>query len=162
MIKRIVNSKGFTLIEIVVVLAVVAILLTLSIPNTSNRTTQIQIKESLNLLDKFKRQVADSYHTNGVFPADNAAAHLPEADKILGNYLSSLSLNQGAMHLTFGNKAHPLIADKQLSVRPVFVDASPNSPISWVCGYDDIPNGMQASGDNLSNIERTQIPLLCR
>lgn len=156
------KNLGFTLIEIIVVLAVVAILLTLAIPSTHHRVTQIHTKESIELVKKYQIDIASYYSAFGEFPTDNLTAGLPQADKIIGNYLTRVDAVDGALHLTLGNKAHKQIIDKKISLRPVYVDGSPGSPVSWICGYDETPTGMMVSGDNQTNLEPASLPISCR
>ncbi|MGK0441866.1 MAG: type IV pilus assembly protein PilA [Pseudohongiellaceae bacterium] len=156
------NPQGFTLIEIVIVLAVMSILLTLAIPSTHNKIIRGQVKVSLMLVAKYQHDIASYYQATGAFPADNNAIGMPEANKIMGNYLSQVEVINGALQLTLGNKAHKLAIDKVVSLRPIYVVGSPSSPTSWVCAYDAVPNGMQASGDNLSNLDVASLPLVCR
>lgn len=154
--------SGFTLIEIIVVLAVIAILMTMAMPNTTNRVAQMHVKESVELIEPFKKQLSDYYRFNGKFPGNNKAAGIPEPDKIMGNYVTSVELIDGALHLTLGHKAHKQLQGKLLSIRPIYVAGSPGSPISWVCGFDEVPKAMQVSGDNLTNMEALQLPINCR
>ncbi|WP_339673092.1 pilin [Dasania marina] len=155
-------TAGFTLIEILVVLAVIAILLTMAMPNTSHRVAQKQIKESLDLIAPFKKTIADYYLATATFPSNNSTAGLPDADKVMGNYLASVTVIDGALQLTLGNKALPQINGKQVSIRPIYVELSPASPVSWVCGFDEVPAAMQVSGDNQTNVELLQLPISCR
>jgi type IV pilus assembly protein PilA len=128
------TMRGFTLIEMLVVLAIIAILALVALPNTSDRVTRAQITEALPLADIAKAPLALAWKTTQTFPADNAAAGLPVPEKIVNNYISSLTVENGAIHIVFGNRANGLIKDKTLTLRPAVVEGEPVVPVVWVCG----------------------------
>ncbi|HMB73054.1 MAG TPA: pilin, partial [Gammaproteobacteria bacterium] len=68
----------------------------------------------------------------------------------------------GAMHVTFGNKAHTRISGSVLSIRPLYVTENPTSPISWNCGLSPPPNGMSAQGDDETDVVLQFLPAACR
>ncbi len=156
------RMAGFTLMEMLVVLAVLAILATLVLPTSGNRHIQEQVVESLELVERYKANLEAHYLATGAFPADNEAAGMPAPKKLIGSYLQRVDVVEGAMHLRFGRKFPESLAGKKLSIRPVVVEDSPASPISWVCGYDSIPEGMHAATDNLTDLELRYLPLRCR
>ncbi|ACE82949.1 pilin [Cellvibrio japonicus] len=154
--------RGFTLIEMMVVLAIIAIVALMAMPSPDPTLTRKQVSESLELIEDYKGLVAFYHKTTLKFLSDNQEAGIPEADKLLGNYVDRIELEKGAFHLHFGNKAHPNLKEKWLSVRPVVVKDSPQSPMSWICGNSAVPEGMQAIGDNKTNIDIKDLPLSCR
>ena len=156
------RSRGFTLIEIIVVLAVIAILSLIALPNKSGIVVRSQINESVKLVEDYKSRVALIYKTTGSFPEHNSTAGLPEADKIKGNYVTQVDLSNGAFNIVLGAKIRSDLAGKIVSVRPIYVAGSPDSPISWVCGNDSIPPGMEVAGDNNTNLEPHHLPIRCR
>ncbi|MDN3639533.1 type II secretion system protein [Simiduia curdlanivorans] len=156
------THRGFTLIEMMIVLSIIAILVTLAMPNSKGRMTRVQIEESLTLVEDYQLQVISYYKVMGEFPADNNTLGMPDPEKIIGNYLSAVTLEQGALHLELGNKIGEGQTGKVVSLTPVFVPGSPQSPVSWVCGSAAIPNGMQAAGANLTNLELAYLPTKCR
>src|SRR6185295_12958061 len=101
-----------------------------------------QVVEALPLADIAKLPVALSWAAVQTFPADNAAAGLPAADKIVSNLVKSVQVQDGAIQVTFGNRANGLIKDKVLSLRPAVVDDAPVVPVAWVCGYAQGPDKM--------------------
>ena len=157
------KTFGFSLIEIMVVIAIIAIIATLAIPSQAGAITQRRIIESINLIDPYKLQIEAYYRFHaGKFPANNEDAGLPDADKIKGNYLEKMVIRDGAMHLYFGQKMPEKLHHKILSIRPIFVKDSPNSPVSWVCGLNKIPSGMTAAGTDFTDIEPLFLPGRCR
>lgn len=159
---RAAHLRGFTLLEMLVVLAVVAILATLAVPASGYRTIQKQVVESVELVDVYKLPLEASLRASGKFAPNNKAAGMPDADKIIGNYLQSVTVKSGAMHLTFGRKFPESQHGKVLSIRPVYVEDSLASPVSWICGYDEVPAGMIAAGENRTDLDIKYLPLRCR
>lgn len=154
--------RGFTLIEIVVVLAIIAILATLAIPSKKSPVTRTYIKQNLNLVDDYQPLVVQYFQTFQTFPETNETLGIPEPDKIIGNYLQGVQLDNGALHLILGNKISNDLQGKILTLQPIYVEDSPLSPVSWICGYDAVPDGMLAASQNLTNVEIQYLPMECR
>src|SRR3989441_6797748 len=115
------HTRGFTLLELMVVIGIVAILALMAIPTYQDKFIRDQIAEALPLADIAKPPVALSWALLQNFPPDNAAAGLPVADKMVNNFISSVAIQGGAIHVTFGNKANSVIRGKILSLRPAVV-----------------------------------------
>ena len=156
------QNYGFTLIEMLVVLAIIAILSLIALPSPEPTIVRKQILESLELIESYKPILVAGYKLTSEFPKDNVAASMPKAELILGNYVDKIEMQQGAFQIHFGNKAHPAIKDKTLSYRPIIVKESPQSPMSWLCGYATVPKGMQAVGEDKTDIEFKYLPFSCR
>jgi type IV pilus assembly protein PilA len=156
------NAPGFTLIEMMVVIAVIAILLLLAVPTYRNKLTRDQIVEALPLADIAKKPVAASWASTQSLPADNASAGLPAADKIVSNFISAVSVESGAIHVTFGNRANGLIKGKVLTIRPAVIEDAPVVPVAWVCGYAPGPDKMTIKGENKTDIPIEFLPFACR
>lgn len=150
------------MIEMLVVLAVVAILALMALPTYQDKLIRDQVVEALPLADIAKLPVALSWAALQAFPADNAAAGLPAADKIVSNFIKSVQVQDGAIQITFGNRAHGAIRDKILSLRPAVVDDAPVVPPAWVCGYAQGPGKMTIKGENKTNITPNFLPAKCR
>jgi type IV pilus assembly protein PilA len=156
------RARGFTMMELMAVVAVIAILATLSIPSYFDRIVRDQIKSALPLADVAKKPVEASWTGTMTFPANNAAAGLPVADKIVANYVSALAIDNGAIHITFGNRANNAIAGKILTLRPAVIEDSPVVPVAWVCGYAEAPDKMALHGQNLTSVPELLLPVECR
>jgi type IV pilus assembly protein PilA len=157
-----IKITGFTLMEMMVVLAIICILAVLMMPVPQDNIARKQIAESLELIEGYKKQLTLNYQSNQTFPDSNKDADIPDPEKLIGNFVTKIELTNGAFHLYFGNKAHLNLKNKILSVRPISVKDSPESPISWVCGFSIVPDGMIAVGNNLTNIDKKLLPLGCR
>ena len=156
------RRSGFTLLELMVVVGIVAILALLAIPTYQDKFIRDQIAEALPLADITKPPVALQWALVQTFPADNAAAGLPVADKIVNNFIKSVAVQSGAIQITFGNHAHSAIAGKILTLRAAVVEDAPIVPITWVCGYATAPDKMTIKGENKTNIPPGYLPVRCR
>lgn len=161
--KTVRRQSAFTLIEIVMVIAIIAILAALALPSRLGEITQKRLIETLELVEHYKPLIENYYYSHaGEFPDDNDAAGLPEPNKILGNYLEKVEVRAGAMHLYLGQKLPENLHNEIVTLRPVFVKDSVDSRISWICGYDKKPSGMEAAGVNLTSVEKVFLPGRCR
>ncbi|MBN4055163.1 pilin [bacterium AH-315-K03] len=157
-----IQTNGFTLIEVLVVMAIIAILSMIALPSKTGVITRTQITESIKLVEDYKAVVALVYKSTGDFPMSNDEAGLPAAEKIKGNYVTRVDINHGGFHIVFGAKIRGDLAGKILSIRPIYVEDSLNSPISWICGNDSVPDGMSVSGENNTDIDLQYLPIRCR
>jgi type IV pilus assembly protein PilA len=153
---------GFTLIEIVVVLAVIAILATMAIPSFQDRIVRGQIVDAMKIADIAKAPIAASWAAAQTLPADNTAAGLPVAGKIVGTFVTSLTVEGGAIHVVFGNQANGAIRGKTLTLRPAVVPDAPVVPVAWVCGHASAVDQMTALGTDRTDVAINYLPLNCR
>jgi len=156
------RTQGFTIIEMLVVVGVVAILALMAIPSYQSKLVRDQVVEALALADLAKGPVAAVWKATQAFPADNAAAGLPAADKIVSTLVSAVAVREGAIHLSFGNRANGQIKGKVLSIRPAVVDDAPIVPVAWICGYAPVPEKMTVKGANRTDVAMTYLPYMCR
>lgn len=154
-------GRGFTLIEIIVVLAVVAILATIAVPGIQGKLVREQIVEAMKITDIVKPKVAAMWGQTHQLPADNAAAGLPVADKIVGNFVSSVSVEAGAIHVSFGNRANTALQGKLLTLRAAVVEDTPVVPLAWVCGHAEAVDKMTAKGTDRTTVPDKFLPLNC-
>ncbi len=156
------TEHGFTLIELMVVIAVMAILSTMALPSFQDRVIRAQVTEGLVLAEFAQRAVEQHRQRKGLLPADNAAAGLPPAEAIVGNHVEGIEVRGGVITITYGNRSNRNLRGKKLALRPAVVKPYPAVPIAWVCGLASVPERMEVAGENTTTLPSTQLPVDCR
>ncbi len=156
------RRNGFTLIELMIVIAILGILSTLALPSFQDRVMRAQVEEALGLAQFARQGVAEYYAKTRSIPKDNAAAGLPPASTIVGNYVTGLAVKDGAIVITFGNRTNKNLTGKTLTLRPAVVANQPMVPIAWVCGNAGVPGRMTAAAKNETTVPNTALPIDCR
>ncbi|WOB07422.1 pilin [Piscinibacter gummiphilus] len=153
--------RGFTLIEVLVVMAILAILALMAVPSLQGKYIREHIVEGVTLAKLAKDNVAAVWATTKALPADNAAAGLPAPEKIVNNVVKSVTVEGGAIHIVFGNRANGALQGKTLTLRPAVVEDAPVVPVAWVCAFASAPDQMKLFGPNRTDIERRHLPVNC-
>ena len=156
------SPRGFTLIELVVVMAIIAILALMAVPSYRDKYIREQVIEAMRLTDIAKGPIAVAWSTTKTFPDDNTAAGLPVADKVVSNYVKSLTVEAGAIHVVFGNQANGALRGMTLSLRPAVIEDAPIVPVAWVCGFAAAPEKMTVMAANKTDLPRGWLPVNCR
>jgi type IV pilus assembly protein PilA len=134
----------------------------MALPSYQDKLVRDQIIEALPLADIAKPAVAAAWSLKQPFPPDNAAAGLPPAEKIVSNLVSSVAIEGGAIHVTFGNRVNGAIKGKMLSLRPAVVEDALIVPVAWVCGFAPVPGNMTVKGANRTDVPQRYLPFKCR
>lgn len=145
-----------------VVLAILAILALMAVPIYRDKYIREQVVEAMRLTDIAKKPIAAAWAATQTLPDDNAAAGLPAPDKVVSNYVSSLTVEAGAIHVVFGNQANGALRGLSLSLRPAVVEDAPVVPVAWVCGFAAVPQNMTAMAANKTDLPKVWLPVNCR
>ncbi len=139
------KQQGFTLIELMIVVAIIGILAAIAIPAYQDYTIRAQVSEGLNLAGGAKAAVSEYTMDRGSFPDSNNTAGISAANSINGKYVTSVTVtNAGAVDVVYGNDAHRDLAGLTLSLSP-FTNAG---SVEWIC--------------QSANIADKHLPAACR
>lgn len=126
-------QQGFTLIELMIVVAIIGILAAIAIPAYQDYTIRAQVSEGVNLADGLKTPVADYYNDKGIWvAAGGGTTGVPPAASVVGKYVASVAVTTGVVQVTYGGDANSKItavAAPQLTLSPTDNGGS----ISWKC-----------------------------
>jgi len=156
-------ERGFTWIEMLMVLSVLAILGLIAIPAMQDGVLKRQVIDGIKLGAVAEAGVQAAYALGGgKFPADNKEAGLPDSDKIVGTLVKDVSVNAGAITITFGNNASKALEGKKVTLRPAVVPDSLVVPIAWLCHDAAVPKNMQVTGRDDTDVPPKWLPVECR
>ncbi|ENS8745237.1 pilin, partial [Neisseria gonorrhoeae] len=124
-------QKGFTLIELMIVIAIVGILAAVALPAYQDYTARAQVSEAILLAEGQKSAVTEYYLNNGKWPADNGAAGVAASSKIIGKYVKQVEVKNGVVTATMNSSGvNKEIQGKKLSLWAKRQDGS----VKWFCG----------------------------
>ena len=159
-------QKGFTLIELMIVVAIIGILAAIAIPAYQDYTIRSQVSEGLTLAGAAKAAVAESFSQTGTAPANRMAAGMSNvATDTAGKYVSGVEVTNGSIIITYGHEANTKIKSSVLQITPYeTVDAS----VAWRCGgAPALTNVTGTLGNgtatyNAGNVTAKYLPKACR
>lgn len=126
-------QAGFTLIELMIVVAIIGILAAIALPAYQDYTIRSQVSEALSLGSGLKIQVADVFADSGdIGDADSGSNGIPAANEVVGKYVDQVTVTDGVIEARMGNDAHSAVDTHTLVISPVTHLGS----IEWVCKRD--------------------------
>ncbi|MDY0038615.1 MAG: pilin [Zoogloea oleivorans] len=160
-------QQGFTLIELMIVVAIIGILAAVALPAYQDYTIRAQVSEGLSLASGAKNGYADFIANRGRLPTGpdfNGSIGVAQPTSILGNYVQSVTANvDGSIDVVFGNRANAAIAGDIVTFRVAVDGFPPTTNVAWVCGYASNPNATQAAqGTDSTNLLEKYLPADCR
>ena len=128
-------QQGFTLIELMIVVAIIGILAAIAIPAYQDYTIRAQVSEGLNLAAGAKAAVTEFYQDRGQFPADNTGAGLSPSGTIVGNYVDDVDVAAGLITVTYAyTAAGPYKANKAIDNATLILSPITNAgSMDWNC-----------------------------
>jgi type IV pilus assembly protein PilA len=124
------KQQGFTLIELMIVVAIIGILAAIAIPAYQDYTIRAQVSEGLNLAGGAKAAVSEYTMDRGSYPTNNLQAGISDpATAINGKYVTQVEVTNGVIAVTYGAEAHKILVGGILELSP-FTNAG---SIEWDC-----------------------------
>ncbi|MCV6736689.1 pilin [Neisseria meningitidis] len=145
-------QKGFTLIELMIVIAIVGILAAVALPAYQDYTARAQVSEAILLAEGQKSAVTEYYLNHGEWPKNNTSAGVATSADIKGKYVKSVEVKNGVVTATMlSTGVNNEIKGKKLSLWA----KRQNGSVKWFCGQPVTRDNAKATGANADDVTKT-------
>ncbi|HEZ7070609.1 TPA: pilin [Neisseria meningitidis] len=155
-------QKGFTLIELMIVIAIVGILAAVALPAYQDYTARAQVSEAILLAEGQKSAVTEYYLNHGKWPGNNTSAGVATSSKIKGKYVEKVEVAKGVITATMlSSGVNNEIKGKKLSLWAKRQDGS----VKWFCGQPVTRNTADdddVAANGTDKIDTKHLPSTCR
>ncbi|MEG3747702.1 pilin [Neisseria meningitidis] len=155
-------QKGFTLIELMIVIAIVGILAAVALPAYQDYTARAQVSEAILLAEGQKSAVTEYYLNHGTWPKNNTSAGVASSSTIKGKYVEKVEVKNGVITAEMKSSGvNKEIQGKKLSLWAKRQDGS----VKWFCGQPVTRNAANAdtvAADTAKKIDTKHLPSTCR
>jgi type IV pilus assembly protein PilA len=158
-------QKGFTLIELMIVVAIIGILAAIAIPAYQDYTIRAQVSEGMSLAAAAKTAVAETFLNRGNAPANRTAAGMSaNAVDTQGKYVASVEVTNGVITITYGKEAHTRISQGGSNTLTLTPYMSTDQSVVWRCGNAPQPTPSLMTGATYvqPTIDPNFMPSACR
>jgi len=139
-------QKGFTLVELMIVVSIIGILASIAIPAYQDYTIRAQVSEGLVLASSLKNSVQQAFIDRGRAPVNRSEAGVvPDPRSMSGKFVAEVNIDYGRIDVTYGNQANFFITNKVVSLTPY---ETAGGGIVWRCGYATAPNDASGTAFN--------------